>query len=152
MVQSKKEHIHPRSEITDDYDQNQDPLVKQKHLAITAGMIPLYAGSTVYVYKADLLKIFHENPKVYTGRLANLLFGSETLRKCSEYKELDRFSYLDTDFLSALISKFAPLIIQCAHSFLFSAHTVALYTSRKINITVDDVKEFLHKKLNKIKK
>lgn len=101
----RKDHIHLKSEITEEYENNQDPLVKQKHLAITAGMIPLYAGSTVYVYKADLLKIFHENPKVYTGRLANLLFGSETLKKCSEYKELDRFSYLDTDFLSALISK-----------------------------------------------
>lgn len=101
-----KEDIQPKSEITDEYDQSQDPLVKQKHLAITAGMIPLYAGSTVYVYKADLLKIFHENPKVYTGRLANLLFGSETLRKCSEYKDSDRFSYLDSDFLSALISEF----------------------------------------------
>lgn len=96
----RTEHIQPKSEITDEYDHNQ-----QKHLAIKAGMIPLYAGSTVYVYKADLLKIFHENPKVYTGRLANLLFGSEKLKKCSEYKELDRFSYLDTDFLSALISK-----------------------------------------------
>lgn len=108
----REKDVQLKPKLCEEYDQNQDTLVKQKHLAITAGMIPLYAGSTVYVYKADLLKIFHENPKVYTGRLANLLFGSENLRKCSEYKEVDRLNYLDADFLTALISEYFNFIYE----------------------------------------
>lgn len=42
-------------------------------------MIPLHAGSTVYVPKSDLIRIYTTNPSVYTGRLAELVFGRSTL-------------------------------------------------------------------------
>lgn len=68
-------------------------------------MIPLHAGSNVYISKSDLVRIFTPNPSLYTSRLADLIFSQE-LREASTKQGKDRLSLLDQTRLSSLISIF----------------------------------------------
>lgn len=69
--------------------------------------VPLYAGSRVYVSKADLLRIFIPQPLEYTSRLTELVFGLETLETIAINKAgiKDRLKLLDDNLLNSIISK-----------------------------------------------
>lgn len=64
-------------------------------------LIPLHAGSKVFVSKTDLLKNFDKKSSVYTSKLAGILFGEDLLIACAEADEL---SQLDSEKLTSLIS------------------------------------------------
>ena len=65
-------------------------------------MIPLHAGSQVYVSKKELIKIFDPKPSIYTCKLAVLLFGPKLNQKRTDAG--DALAHLDPKKLKSLIS------------------------------------------------
>lgn len=65
-------------------------------------MIPLHAGSQVFVSKNELIKNFDPKPSVYTCKLALLLFGKNLVQKRDQVD--DPIQHLDTKRLKSLIS------------------------------------------------
>lgn len=64
-------------------------------------MIPLHAGSSVYVSKKELIKIFDPKPAVYTCKLGMLLFGQQLTEKRNDD---DLLGHLNPKKLKSLIS------------------------------------------------
>lgn len=69
-------------------------------------MMALYNGSRVFVRRDDILKIFCDKPALYSVRLAELVFGEETLCKsCMPGETVAGRVPLDADTLDSIISK-----------------------------------------------
>lgn len=68
-----------------------------------ADMIPLHAGSRVYVSKQELVKIFDPKPALYTFELAKLIFGKDFHHR-RPTQNGDPIQHLDAKKLKSLIS------------------------------------------------
>lgn len=69
--------------------------------------IPLYKGCKYRVSKTELLNIYTPHIALYSVRLAELLFGKETLDSVAKASKTNALDMLDSDKLAAFISKFA---------------------------------------------
>lgn len=96
-------------------------------------MIPLHAGSNVYISKSDLVRIFTPNPSLYTSRLADLIFSQE-LREASTKQGKDRLSLLDQTRLSSLIN-----------------HIVQVFVRRGTQMSPEMVKRFMKLKMSRMR-
>lgn len=65
--------------------------------------VPLHTGSTVYVSKNDLMKIYSDKPDVYIKRLADLIFGTEIRTTPGNVR--NTLDALDATRLKSFISK-----------------------------------------------
>lgn len=52
-------------------------LFEEPVTVFNSGMIPLHSGSTVFVAKSDLQRIFTPKYNIYAGRLVENVFGKE---------------------------------------------------------------------------
>lgn len=75
-------------------------------------MIPLHAGSDVYVPKSDLIRIYTTNPAVYTGRLAELVFGRDSLVNAKVIKGDNKTNILTLDSI-----KLKSILGLCMNNF-----------------------------------
>lgn len=71
---------------------------------VAEDMIPLHAGSTVFVSKTDLVRICDPKPSVYTAKLATLLFGHDLLLM-NTADTSDELAHLNPTKMASLISK-----------------------------------------------
>lgn len=75
---------------------------KPKVVVASKQKIPLHAGSTVFVFKQQLIDIYVPHLDVYVARLAELVFGRLTLQSL----QWNSLGGMDETKLRALISKF----------------------------------------------
>lgn len=66
-------------------------------------MIPLHAGSSVYVSKNELIKTFDPKPAIYTCKLAMVIFGGNLHKNKPNLNE-NPLKHLDQKKLKSLIS------------------------------------------------
>ncbi|XP_017846805.1 modifier of mdg4 isoform X7 [Drosophila busckii] len=90
--------------------------------------IPLYAGSNVFVSKADLAKAYVPIPAIYTSRVADLVLGREKL------KIIALQDAPDTKLFEAIIT-----------------HVCQVFATQGEKLQVDTVQEFINHKLAAIK-
>lgn len=81
--------------------------------------IPLHAGSQVFVYKEDLIRIYSTRPAVYTAHLAELVFGKKVL---TDWKDMRNFGSLEP-------LKMCSITSECRLSNLFGLHLIDLFLS-----------------------
>lgn len=85
--------------------ENKSPITAGTSSSAVSGTgvrIPLHAGSKVFVYKEDLIRIYSNIPAIYTGRLAELVFGKSELQAMPDKKHLD---FLEPHKRSSLTSE-----------------------------------------------
>lgn len=82
---------------------------KNRNEICSVTSVPLHTGSTVYVSKNDLIKIYSEKPDVYIKRLADLVFGTEIRTAPDNMK--NTLDVLDATRLKSFISKIKKLKI-----------------------------------------
>lgn len=73
-------------------------------MGVADDMIPLHAGSNVFVSKNDLVRICDPKPSVYTAKLATLLFGHDLLLM-DTVDTTDELAHLNPTKMASLISK-----------------------------------------------
>uniref|UniRef100_A0A182Y4F0 BEN domain-containing protein n=1 Tax=Anopheles stephensi TaxID=30069 RepID=A0A182Y4F0_ANOST len=95
--------------------------------------VPLHAGSSVYIATKGLLSIYTSKPAVYTGRLVELMFGVETLkRSCLNGSEQTDPGLvpLDPTILDAVIT-----------------HIVDVFQQQRQHITTGMVRNFIRNRM-----
>ena len=72
-------------------------------------LIPLHHGSSVYVDKHDILKIFTNKPALYTVRLLEMVFGTDVLKmSClpGDQDDEEKLNPLERDSFESVICGF----------------------------------------------
>lgn len=89
---------------------NKSKTQKNKNETCNVSTVPLHTGSTVYVAKNDLIKIYSDKPDVYIKRLADLIFGSDIRTIPANMK--NSLDALDATRLKSFMSKIQYLYIK----------------------------------------
>lgn len=87
---------------------NKSKAQKNKNETCNVSSVPLHAGSTVYVSKNDLIKIYSDKPDVYIKRLADLIFASDIRTTPANVK--NSLDALDATRLKSFMSKIEATI------------------------------------------
>lgn len=67
--------------------------------------IPLHKGCNIFINKSQLLEIYTPHPALYTIRLAEIVFGRETLSTASKDSLDNALDLLDQNVLGSVIGK-----------------------------------------------
>lgn len=115
-------------------------------------MIPLHAGSVVYVSKTDLVRICDPKPSVYTTRLATLLFGHDLLRAGAS----DNLEHLNHTKMKSLISKlpwhsFRFAFISLIWFVSLAAHVTQIFQRRRVYINENIIRDFIRKHISTLR-
>ncbi|XP_037029100.1 modifier of mdg4 isoform X8 [Bradysia coprophila] len=96
--------------------------------------VPLHTGSTVYVSKNDLMKIYTDKPDVYIKRLADLIFGTEirqpTGRKRNNLDDLDAVRL--KSFIVHVLKLFETKVNQELVTAILTKHISSVQNNAKI--------------------
>lgn len=74
--------------------------------------IPLHKGSAYRVSKTDLIRIYTSQPAVYTVRLADLVFGKDTLASVSKVSCDGAINLLDQNKMESFVSELVTSIMK----------------------------------------
>lgn len=118
--------------------------------------IPLHAGSSVLVYKEDLIRIYSTEPSVYTARLSDLVFGKSVMESWPRNRSIEYHEPLKMFSLTSNAPKIRFVkSVYIKNSFFVSEHVVQLYQRSADPVTLAMVKDYirihvreLHKKLH----
>ncbi|XP_063705175.1 modifier of mdg4-like isoform X4 [Culicoides brevitarsis] len=95
-------------------------------------LIALHKGCKIKVSRSKLLQIYTEHPALYTTRLAEMVFGKETLLAVSkQQKDGNAIDLLDQNTLNSII-----------------VHVLQVFKSQPVKITEKLVRSYLISKLN----